>query len=77
MITKAWFSFNEYETEEEYDGKIENIGMLEDRAFEWLRDEQIETGKRTWNDIIFSTTSSGITFENGDLDIDHEFEEEW
>jgi len=73
MITKAWFSFNEYETEEEYDGEIENIGMLEERAFEWLRDEQIETGKRTWNDIVFSTTSRRITFENGDLDIDHEF----
>ena len=76
MITKAWFTFEDdqgedWTKEEKYDDEIENIGQLEERAFQWLQDEGLDTGERTWNDIVFSTTSRQITFENGRLSIDH------
>jgi hypothetical protein len=74
MITKATFEFGEKKITENYEeGEIQNIGELEARALEWLEDEEIEVGERTWKDTVYSITYREITFENGVLSIDHEY----
>ena len=72
MITKARFVYNTEETEEEYAGEIENVKQLKERAFKWLREIGADTREQT-RDEIFPPTSRRITFENGILDITHEF----
>ncbi|MDY6957744.1 MAG: hypothetical protein SVK08_01170 [Halobacteriota archaeon] len=77
MISKATFEFLEKKITENYEeGEIQNIGELEARALEWLEDEDIDVGERTWRDTVHSTTYCEITFENGVLSIDHEITKE-
>ena len=76
-LRKVWFVFgdaDDFLKEEEYRNiRIKSVGKLEERAFDWLEKEGVETGKRTWHDKIFSNASRKITFEKGDLEIYYEY----
>ena len=77
-ITKAIFNFKneegkEWIKEEFYSSEFVKVKMLEERAYTWLKDAEIVTGKHVWrNDMVFTLNRRRIDFRKGMLFITHE-----
>lgn len=77
-ITKAIFNFKtedgkEWIKEEFYLGEISNLGLFEKRAYTWLENAEIETGKPAYHkDKVFSMNRRRLGFEKGILYIMHD-----